>query len=111
MNTAILLGQGSEADALLARADSLSANFILFETNLSGAAKTNPDLPVINLFDPESAQQKLHAHDVSHIIMIGLLRPAGPRVRGAEPRERLKRLLSRIVKGEDPNRATRNHIR
>ena len=111
MNTAIIIGQGPEVAALLERAGLLSDDLILFRTNVSGATPETVSLPMVDLFDLESARETLLACNVTRIIMIGSLKPANPDVGKGKSFALLKQLILRIVRGEDANCATRRHVR
>jgi len=108
MNTAVLIGQGPEVTALLARADRLPKGLILFETNLSRVRK-HVRFPLVNLFNTTSAPTMLAAQEVSRVVAVGTLRPANPRVKGAEI-EQLKRLLREITIAKNANDGTRIYI-
>src|SRR3954447_17026114 len=108
MNTAILIGQGPEVAALLARADRLPKGLILFETNLSRVRK-NVQLPLVNLFNTTRAPTILAARNVTRVVAVGMLRPANPRVKGPEI-EQLKRLLREITIAKNANDGTRIYV-
>jgi hypothetical protein len=88
MITAILIGQGPEVAAPLARADLLSGNLMLFRTNVSGATPETASR--------ESAGKTPRARNVSHIIMTAPLKPANPNGGKGKSFTLLKRPLSRI---------------
>jgi hypothetical protein len=110
MNTAILIGEGREATALRRRANSLSGNLVLFETNLSGTKRKNTGLPVVDIFHKQRARKALLGRKISRVVMVGLLRPTGPQVDEGEPTRRLAQLSVEIFKAKDPGDGTRKYI-
>lgn len=109
MNTAILIGQGPEVDALLARADRLAPNLILLDTNLSGV-EVGVRYPKVDLFDPARVLGMLRRRKASRVTAVGVLRPTGPFLKEAKQYAELKRLSLEILKTPDANEATRKYI-
>lgn len=83
MDTALIIGHGLEAAALLARRHLLSPNLVPFTTSLSFSPPGTTDFPVLDLDDPYSARRDLKSRNVTGVVMIGSFRIDNPELETA----------------------------